>query len=821
MPHDVPPSLPVGRSAPVSQDPPGRRPWATPQVEPLPKLTELTLLSPIGGGGGIGGSTVFGLLLAAGLLFGIGACSDGIVRPSASGGPATISQLITCRAVLATGTVSCGGPARTSGTTTLGGQGLNVGLRSSNTSYVPGTGIFSADVTVQNLTGGPIGTTDGTTKSSGVSVFFVSGPTPDVGTASVANPTGTSTFTANDQPYFLYDALLTAQMVSAPETWQFQLGGAATSFTFAVLVSADVPVQGGVLRWTTEPAFLGTEKWQLLRGWGNGFALFGDQSEVLVYSGGQWSSRYDPANVSLHTLGETFGASAAGPGDIMRYATDFSIRLWDGISWRAIQGESNGPPASYASTFGYSAGTGDYATGLSSFWMHSGNGWIADTLPTGETRLDASTPVLGDVLTISDNGLLWFHHQHSWTRVDSTSSGMGSSFPPYLVLAPDTNHVWAFAASFGGNAAEYWNGTRWSVPPLPGTVIENYFPTGGYAVDSDDVYLTAVNGGAGYLWHWDGSNWNTLRNTGFSGPAYSDVWVASNGNVYLAESQGIVEMDSAGTWSTLVPGGSGVTTTAVSVLSSTDAYVGTQAGQVYHYDGRRWIQSLDVGGGFITAVWAAGPSDVWEASNNVFVQHYDGANWTQVYAGTASGHGLGGSGSGNVWEVADQGQVQQCNVSSCSTAVAASSLTSNNLYGIWAANDSFAVAVGGGGAILVFDSSAWTAPASPTTNQLNAVSGTSPTDVWAVGNAGTIVHWNGSSWTVATSGTSNNLTGVWARGASEVYAVGAGGTVLRYDGSTWAPMAVLSATGQNYSGISGVASGFALVTGTWMLRANP
>ncbi|MGH7591613.1 MAG: hypothetical protein ACREL2_09245, partial [Gemmatimonadales bacterium] len=59
-----------------ASSPEPRQEWAPPTVTPLPKLTELTLLSPIGGGGGIGGSTVFGLLLATGLLFGISACSD-------------------------------------------------------------------------------------------------------------------------------------------------------------------------------------------------------------------------------------------------------------------------------------------------------------------------------------------------------------------------------------------------------------------------------------------------------------------------------------------------------------------------------------------------------------------------------------------------------------------------------------------------------------------------------------------------------------------------------------------------------------------------
>lgn len=36
-----------------------RRPWVAPRVEDLPRLTELTLLTPISGGCGIDGSTCF------------------------------------------------------------------------------------------------------------------------------------------------------------------------------------------------------------------------------------------------------------------------------------------------------------------------------------------------------------------------------------------------------------------------------------------------------------------------------------------------------------------------------------------------------------------------------------------------------------------------------------------------------------------------------------------------------------------------------------------------------------------------------------------
>ena len=44
--------------SPQPNDQPERRPWAAPELTELPKLTDLTLISGIPGGGGPGG-TVF------------------------------------------------------------------------------------------------------------------------------------------------------------------------------------------------------------------------------------------------------------------------------------------------------------------------------------------------------------------------------------------------------------------------------------------------------------------------------------------------------------------------------------------------------------------------------------------------------------------------------------------------------------------------------------------------------------------------------------------------------------------------------------------
>ena len=49
----------VSQTTPPEERAAQKLPWAPPAIIDLPKLTALTLASPIGGGGGTGGSTVF------------------------------------------------------------------------------------------------------------------------------------------------------------------------------------------------------------------------------------------------------------------------------------------------------------------------------------------------------------------------------------------------------------------------------------------------------------------------------------------------------------------------------------------------------------------------------------------------------------------------------------------------------------------------------------------------------------------------------------------------------------------------------------------
>jgi hypothetical protein len=177
------------------------------------------------------------------------ACSDQLPAPASRevlpASSARALQAFECTGSTQ-GTFSCsvaGGSANGARGVQLGGQNTNVKLTSSNVSYNGGTGIFQFDVTVQNLMNEAIGTPDGTVADpDGIQVFFSSGPTVTSGTGSmsVANADGTGTFTAANQPYFAYHEILAHNAVSSAKTWQLQVTGSVSTFSFIVYVETDV-----------------------------------------------------------------------------------------------------------------------------------------------------------------------------------------------------------------------------------------------------------------------------------------------------------------------------------------------------------------------------------------------------------------------------------------------------------------------------------------------------------------------------------------------------------------------------------------------------
>jgi hypothetical protein len=180
-------------------------------------------------------------------LLDLAACSEH--GPSGPGTkPAFTGELVACVADLRGVTLSCdmsntpvAGPrgSALSPDLIVGGQGTNVELTSANVTNNAATGIFQADVTVQNLMAQILGTPDGSAVT-GVKVFFYSGPTvvSGSGSVSVANPDGVATFTGTFQPYFLYNQTLETGQRSAVKTWEWSVPSTVLQFAFQVLVAA-------------------------------------------------------------------------------------------------------------------------------------------------------------------------------------------------------------------------------------------------------------------------------------------------------------------------------------------------------------------------------------------------------------------------------------------------------------------------------------------------------------------------------------------------------------------------------------------------------
>ncbi len=286
------------------------RPWSVPRLAELPKLTQLTLASAIGGGGGTGGggSTVFGILLA--LLTLAGCSANDSTEPTRPQMPAAV-MAVTCTAKVSVGVVYCGGPLAdppSNPDEILGGQGVRVVLRSRNVTYI-GTD-FAFEVQVQNVGAQSIGT-DGTS-ATGVRAFFESDPVVTSGTGTITNGADSSgTFTAASQPYYVYPDSLPARDTTAWVPWHFVIDDANTTFTFEVLISAQVPDYGGLLRWSPVNALSTYQYNDLAWSGGNNALAVGYAGHAKRWNGTTWTT------MNTGTTNDLYGVAAISQGEYL------------------------------------------------------------------------------------------------------------------------------------------------------------------------------------------------------------------------------------------------------------------------------------------------------------------------------------------------------------------------------------------------------------------------------------------------------------------------------------------------------------------------
>jgi hypothetical protein len=175
---------------------------------------------------------------------GLAACIDD--DPTAPRFLATSKPLRTsvpCEATVATRTISCSTIPGGLSANIIGGQNVYLKVTTSNVSYDSGTSSFAFDLTLQNLLNEEIGTPgEGIPDPAGIKVFFHGGPTTTGGSGviSVSNPDGTASITAPDQPYFVYNEVLSKDEVSSSKRWELSIPSTVSSFSFNLLIEAEV-----------------------------------------------------------------------------------------------------------------------------------------------------------------------------------------------------------------------------------------------------------------------------------------------------------------------------------------------------------------------------------------------------------------------------------------------------------------------------------------------------------------------------------------------------------------------------------------------------
>jgi photosystem II stability/assembly factor-like uncharacterized protein len=271
----------------------------------------------------------------------LAACTDRLPTDGGRSGPVPTHALaqIDCTASVRDATLTCGAAPALSGgvmgNVIVGGQHHNVRLVSRNARY-DGTSAFEVDVTLQNLLGQALGTSDGSTVQ-GVRVFFEQQPTASVGTGEVEvdNEDGSAIILQGAAtPYFSYDEILQPRGTSQSKTWRFTMPSTVSSFRFSVLVDGPVPAETGVLRWER---VLGTSPvaQPLNAVWAasdrSAFAV-GDAGAVVHYDGTTWTAMQSPA--ASRRLNGVWGA---GPTQVYAVGDEGVLLRYGGNVWSALR----------------------------------------------------------------------------------------------------------------------------------------------------------------------------------------------------------------------------------------------------------------------------------------------------------------------------------------------------------------------------------------------------------------------------------------------------------------------------------------------------
>ncbi len=659
---------------------------------------------------------------------------------------------------------------------TLGRQNVDLTLAFSNFAFAGG--VFSANVTVQNLLNQTMGDTiNGNLSLSGTRVFFMSNPpvavTSGTGTAKIAAP-DTGTFTASFQPYFDYSAAIAPGATSPAQVWKFNLSSGVKGFTFSVEVSTILPAEKSIRRWTTlNQGLTSNTLTGVWRHTATDAYAVGVNGALLQYNGTVWAA-VTTGLASSNNYRSVSGVSGQAVASLWAVG-DNGVAVHDTAgTWTSV------PTGQSSALYGvWVAGAGNvYAVGASGTVVHyNGTKWTTMSVPGGTGNLRA---IWGNDAThmwaAGDNGNVIFGNGTTWVKQTSgTTQGLTG--------------VWGDAAT-----NVYAVGTSGTIIHLPNSGSTWSSMTSGSSNDLAAIGGSAATdiwavGDAGTTLHYNGTTWSTVGPN--SGIPLTGVTAGSSSSIWAVGVQGSLLSSSGSAWQVSMQ--SGLSFYGVWASSATDVYV-SSLGTVLHYNGTQWTNAYVSDADSMDGIWGGGPqpATVYSIGTNGTLATLSGGTWTTQSIGTAV-FALWGPNTTSFYTGAGGGIIGYLNNGN----LASYFLNTGNVQSIWGSSANNVYAATSDGTIYNEKNTngTWNQMSTPGgTPVLYSLWGSSATDIYAVGANGTVLHNTGTNtWTAQASGTTATLRDVWADSpgsgyVADAYAVGDNGTVQHYNGNKWINM---------------------------------
>ncbi|MDH4336792.1 MAG: hypothetical protein OEX18_05880 [Candidatus Krumholzibacteria bacterium] len=282
--------------------------------------------------------------------------------------------------------------------------------------------------------------------------------------------------------------------------------------------------------------------------------------------------------------------------------------------------------------------------------------------------------------------------------------------------------------------------------------------------------------------------WNQIRGGLGVGDIHA-IWGTSRQNLYAAHAGGILRYDGSAWRAESLPAPLD-TLRALWGASSSVVFAGGDGGTILRRAGGVWSamssptgnQIRDLHGTSATNVYAVAATPLYPDTTELL--HYDGSSWSRLDARDGVDGNAVFAAGGTAFVVCDAGIVLRHDGT---LLIEDTTFYTENLYDVWAASATDAVAAGEFGRILHFDGAAWAPMTSGVGSTLRAVAGNAPDDIVAAGDNGMMLHYDGASWSPVPSGTTNHVRSLWVFPDGTGVAGGDYGSVLMGGGTQWSP----------------------------------